>query len=386
MPGQKRMSPAYFDHNATTPLDERVLQEMLPFFSDRFGNASSRHEYGRAARKAVDDAREQVADLVGAHPTQVVFVSGGTEANNLLIKGAAARCQPTQIAVSAIEHPSVTRPAQELRNQGWKVRKLAVDAAGRLEMDDVENALHESATGLVSVMLVNNETGVVQDVAAVAELARGAGAKVHTDAVQALGKMPVSFSSLNVHAMTISAHKVYGPKGAGALILDKRLDIQPQITGGEHEKGLRAGTENVPAIVGFGAACALAKGRLTELPLKLQYMRERMDQGLRTMGAVLFGDDAERLANTSYFAVPGIDGETLVMALDRAGFAVASGSACSSGGTDPSPVLLAMGVERELARCAVRVSLGRENEMRQVENFLHALQGEILGLKRLVAV
>ena len=386
MPGQKRMSPAYFDHNATTPLDERVLQEMLPFFSERFGNASSRHEYGRAARKAVDDAREQVADLVGAHPSQVVFVSGGTEANNLLIKGAAARCQPTQIAVSAIEHPSVTRPAQELRNQGWKVRKLAVDAAGRLEMDDVENALHESATGLVSVMLVNNETGVVQDVAAVAELARGAGAKVHTDAVQALGKMPVSFSSLNVHAMTISAHKVYGPKGAGALILDKRLDIQPQITGGEHERSLRAGTENVPAIVGFGAACALAKVRLAELPLKLQYMRERMDQGLRTMGAVLFGDGAERLANTSYFAIPGIDGETLVMALDRAGFAVASGSACSSGGTDPSPVLLAMGVERELARCAVRVSLGRENEMRQIENFLHALQGEILGLKRLVAV
>jgi cysteine desulfurase len=273
-----------------------------------------------------------------------------------------------------------------LCEQGWKVRKVAVGAAGGLEMDDVETALRESVTGLVSVMLANNETGVVQDVAAVAELARGMGAMVHTDAVQALGKMPVSFSALNVHAMTISAHKVYGPKGIGALILDKRLDIKPQITGGEHEKGLRAGTENVPAIVGFGAACALAARRLTELPPKLRQMRERMDQGLRVMGAVLFGDGAERLANTSYFAIPGIDGETLVMALDRAGFAVASGSACSSGGTDPSPVLLAMGVERDLARCAVRVSLGRENEMSQIERFLLALQGEILGLKRLVAV
>ncbi|MHB9099925.1 MAG: cysteine desulfurase family protein [Sulfuricella sp.] len=380
------MLPAYFDHNATTQLDERVLQAMLPFFRERYGNASSRHEYGRAARKAVDDAREQVADMVGAHPSQVVFVSGGTEANNLLIKGAAARRQPSQIAVSAVEHPSVTRPAQELREMGWKVRKLAVDAAGRLEMDDVEIALRESVTGLVSVMLANNETGAVQDVATVAELARGAGAMAHTDAVQALGKMPVSFAALNVHAMTISAHKVYGPKGIGALVLDKRLDIQPQITGGEHEKGLRAGTENVPAIVGFGAACALAASRLTEFPLKLLPMRERMDQGLRTMGAVLFGDGAERLVNTRYFAIPGIDGETLVMALDRAGFAVASGSACSSGGTDPSPVLLAMGVERELARCAVRVSLGKDNTMSQIERFLLVLQGEILGLKRLVAV
>jgi len=380
------MLPAYFDHNATTPLDERVLQAMLPFFREHYGNASSRHEYGRAARKAVDDAREQVADMVGAHPSQVVFVSGGTEANNLLIKGAAARCRPSQIAVSAVEHPSVTRPAQELGGQGWKVRRLAVDVAGRLEMDDVEIALGESVTGLVSVMLANNETGVVQDVATVAELARGVGAMAHTDAVQALGKIPVSFAALNVHAMTISAHKVYGPKGIGALVLDKRLDIQPQITGGEHEKGLRAGTENVPAIVGFGAACALAKSRLVELPHKLLHMRARMDQGLRTMGAVLFGDGAERLVNTSYFAIPGIEGETLVMALDRAGFSVASGSACSSGGTDPSPVLLAMGVERGLARCAVRVSLGRDNEMSQVERFLLALQGEILGLKRLTAV
>lgn len=379
------MSPAYFDHNATTPLDERVLQAMLPFFRERYGNASSRHEFGRAARKAVDDAREQVADAVGAHPSQVYFVSGGTEANNLLIKGAAARLEPSQVAVSAVEHPSVIKPVQELREHGWKIKKLAVDHDGRIDMAQAVNALREP-TGLVSVMLANNETGVIQDVASLAELARDSGALVHTDAVQALGKMSISFPALNVHAMTLSAHKIYGPKGIGALILDKRLDIKPQITGGEHEKGLRAGTENVPAIVGFGAACALAGSYLAKGLSNQKQMRARMDQGLHDMGAVLFGGGAERLANTSYFAFPGIEGETLVMALDRAGYAVASGSACSSGGTDPSPVLLAMHVERELARCAVRVSLGRDNEMNQVERFLQVLQDEIFKLKRLAAV
>lgn len=380
------MSPAYFDHNATTPIDEYVLQAMLPFFNEQYGNPSSRHEYGRAARKAVDEAREQVAGAVGAHPSQVIFVSGGTEANNLLIRGVAARQQPAQIVVSSIEHPSVVRPAQALCEQGWSLRRLVADSMGQVDMADVENSLRGSNAGLVSVMLANNETGVVQNVSAVAELARSAGAIVHTDAVQALGKMPVSFAELNVHAMTISAHKIYGPKGVGALILDKRIDLKPQIMGGEHEKGLRAGTENVPAIVGFGVACALATRRLAELQHKLLQMRERMDQGLRTLGAVLFGDGTRRIGNTSYFAFPDIDGETLVMALDRAGFAVASGSACSSGGTDPSPVLLAMGVERDLAKCAVRISLGKDNEMSQVERFLQVLQGEVQGLKKLTAV
>lgn len=378
------MLPAYFDHNATTPLDERVLQAMLPFFRERYGNASSRHEFGRNARKAVDEAREQVADAVGAHPSQVYFVSGGTEANNLLIKGAAARLQPSQVAVGAVEHPSVIKPAQELREHGWKLKKLAVDHDGRIDMDEAAIALREP-TGLMSVMLANNETGVIQDVASLAELGRAAGALVHTDAVQALGKMPVDFPALNVHAMTVSAHKIYGPKGVGALILDKRLDIKPQITGGEHEKGLRAGTENVPAIVGFGAACALVASHLVSNQMPMP-MRERMDRGLHAMGAVLFGGGVERLPNTSYFAFPGIEGETLVMALDRAGYAVASGSACSSGGTDPSPVLLSMRVERELARCAVRVSLGRSNEMSQVERFLQVLQDEIFKLKRLAAL
>ncbi|MGE5027607.1 MAG: cysteine desulfurase family protein [Betaproteobacteria bacterium] len=376
------MLPAYFDHNATTPLDGRVLESMLPYFREQCGNPSSRHGFGREARRAVDAAREQVAHAVGAHVSQVVFVSGGTEGNNLLIKGAAARLEPSQVAVSAVEHPSVMKPAQALLGQGWKLRKLVVDTDGRLDMSDLERALREP-TGLVSVMLANNETGVVQNVAAVAEKARSAGAIVHTDAVQALGKLPVGFADLNVHAMTLSAHKIYGPKGVGALILDKRLDIQPQITGGGHEKGLRAGTENVPAIVGFGMACELAVSRLQQFSLGVRQLQQRLEQGLIDLGAVLFGGCAERLPNTSCFAFAGVDGEALVMGLDRAGFAVASGSACSSGSGDPSPVLVAMGVERELARGAVRVSLGKDSDLAQVERFLQALQGEIFSLRRL---
>ncbi len=207
------MSHVYFDHNATTLLDERVLAAMLPFLREHFGNASSRHEFGTIARKAVERAREQVATLVNVEPSQIVFTSGGTEANNLFIKGAAGYLKPSQIAVSAIEHPCVAKPAQELARAGWKVRKLAVDHDGRIDLFDVETALKEK-TGVVSVMFANNETGALQDVAAVAEKARAAGAVMHTDAVQALGKVAVDFKALNVHALTLSVHKIHGPKGA----------------------------------------------------------------------------------------------------------------------------------------------------------------------------
>lgn len=379
------MPPVYLDHNATTPLDQRVLDAMLPYFRERFGNASSRHEFGRAARKAVDEARERVAEAVGAHPSQVFFVSGGTEANNLLIRGVAGRMRPSRIAVSAIEHPCVLKPAQELHEQGWDIRKLAVDRYGLVEEGDLEIAL-AAPTALVSVMLANNETGVLQDVAGMAELARQKGALMHTDAVQALGKVPVDFGALGVHALTVSAHKCYGPKGAGALVLDKRLDLRPQITGGGHEKGLRAGTENVAAIVGFGVACELVHQRLQELPAFLRTLREHLDRGLSELSAVLFGGEAGRLPNTTYFGFPGIDGETLVMALDRAGFAVASGSACSSDSTEPSPVLLAMGIEPEMAKTAIRVSLGKDNNVKQIDEFLGALRSELARLRGLAAV
>jgi cysteine desulfurase len=379
------MTHVYFDYNATTPLDERVLAAMLPFLREQYGNASSRHEFGTLARKAVNAAREQVAALVGVQPVQVVFTSGGTESNNAFIKGAAGMLKPAQIAVSAIEHPCIARPAQELVRSGWKLRKLAVDGDGRIDLDDVVQALQEP-TGIVSTMLANNETGVIQDVAAVAEKARAARAWMHTDAVQALGKIAVNFGALNVHAMTVSAHKIYGPKGVGALILDKRIELKPLINGGGHEQGLRSGTENVPGIVGFGAACELAATRLTELTPRLTGMREQLERGLRQMGATIFGAAAARVPNTSYFAFPGIEGETLVIELDTAGFAVASGAACSSASTEPSATLLAMGVAPEVARSAVRLSLGKNNTPAEVAAFLKALEGVLAKLKRLTAI
>lgn len=379
------MSHVYFDHNATTLLNESVLAAMLPFLREHFGNASSRHEFGTIARKAVERAREQVATLVNVESSQIVFTSGGTEANNLFIKGAAGYLKPSQIAVSAIEHPCVAKPAQELAQAGWKVRKLAVDHDGRIDLFDFETALKEK-TGVVSVMFANNETGALQDVAAVAEKARAAGAVMHTDAVQALGKVAVDFSALNVHALTLSAHKIHGPKGAGALVHDKRISLKPLLSGGGHERELRSGTENVPAIVGFGAACELAASRVRDFTPRIVEMRDRLERGLDARGAVIFSKNAPRIPNTSYFAFSDVDGETLVIELDKAGYAVASGAACSSTSTEPSATLLAMGVAPELARGAVRVSLGYGNTLEQIDAFLRALDFELLKLKRLTAI
>jgi cysteine desulfurase len=352
----------------------------------QYGNASSRHELGTIARKAVDTAREQVAALVNVQPSQVVFTSGGTEANNLFIRGGAGYLKPSQVAVSAIEHPCVAKPAQELARQGWKVRKLAVTSDGEIDLADVADALKEP-TGLVSVMLANNETGVVQDVAAVAELARNARAWMHTDAVQALGKIAVDFPALNVHGMTVSAHKIYGPKGAGALVVDKRIELKPLIAGGGHERGMRSGTENVPAIVGFGAAAEIARGRGDEVAERLAALRARLEQGLHQAGAVIFGERAKkRIANTTYFAFPHIDGETLVVELDKLGYAVAAGAACSSASTEPSATLIAMAVEPVLARGAVRLSLGVQNTAQEIDGFIGAVQSLATRLRGLTAM
>ncbi len=381
------MTYTYFDHNATTAVDDTVLEAMLPYFQRDFGNPSSRHAPGTTARRAVNLSREQVADAVGVQPSQVIFTSGGSEANNLFIRGAAGYLKPTRVVVSSIEHPCIMRTAQELargRDSGWGLRLLEVDGLGRVATDDVDRALLEEQPppALVSVMLANNETGVIQDVAAIAEKFRARGTWMHTDAVQAFGKIPVDFSSLKVHALTISAHKAYGPKGAAALIIDKRLLLKPLIHGGGHEQGMRSGTENVPAIVGFGVACELVKKRTSEIALRVSAMRARLERGLLEMGAVIFGWGASRLPNTCYFALPGIEGDTLVVRLDKAGFAVASGAACSSVNPGRSHVLEAMGVDADLARCAVRVSLGNSNSSVQVENFIRAAGRAAQELRR----
>ena len=381
-------APVYFDHNATTPADPAVVEAMLPYLSTQFGNASSRHEYGRAARRAIDEARNRVATALGAHATEVVFTSGGSEANNLLIKGAAACLKPGLLAVSAIEHPCVIKPAEQLARRGWTLTKLAVDTAGRIDVDDYA-AVMAHKPRIVSLMLANNETGTIQDIEALAGRARAAGAWFHTDAVQAVGKLPVDFRRLNaagVHALTLSGHKIGGPKGAAALIVDKRVELEPLIAGGGHERGLRSGTENVAAIVGLGVACQLATERRAALAAHLGQLRGKLERGLLGLGATLFGQAADRLSNTVYFAFAGIDGETLVGRLDRAGYAVASGAACSSANPEPSHVLRAMGVAPDLARGAVRVSLGRGNTEGQIEGFLGTLQVTVGRLQQLTAM
>ena len=382
-------APIYLDWNATTPLDPAVREAMLPWLGAaepaRFGNASSRHEYGRQARAAVDEARARVAAAVGAHATEVVFTSGGSEANNLFLKGAAPNLEPGVVAVSAIEHPCVREPARQLRRAGWTLREIAVDAQGVIDSADW-SAVLEARPGLVSVMLANNETGVLQDVATLARAARAAGAWFHTDAVQALGKVAVDFRALGVHAMTLSAHKIGGPLGAGALIVDKRVELAPLIAGGGQERGLRSGTENVAAIVGFGVACERAVARREAEGVRLAALRDELCAALAERGARIFSVAAPRLPNTVFFAVEDIDGETLVGRLDRAGFACASGSACSSANPEPSRTLLAMGVDRGLARAAVRVSLGRDTRADDVHSFIETFVRVTDELKNLASI
>lgn len=379
----------YFDHNATTRLDDAVLEAMLPYLQQNFGNASSRHNYGITARRAIDKARKQVADAVGVQPVQVIFTSGGSEANNLFIRGAADSLKPANILISAIEHPCVLKPALALSKRitdPWNINMFSTNTSGQVDLEAAEKLLQRDKPALVSVMLVNNETGVIQDVSSIADMARAQGAIMHTDAVQGFGKIPVDFSLLKVHAMTLSAHKIYGPKGAAALIVDKRLMLRPLIYGGGHENGLRSGTENVAAIVGLGAACELAQSCLDETTKHILPLQEHLEKGLLAMGAVIFGTEVPRVTNTCYFALPDIEGDTLVVKLDKAGFAVAAGAACSSVNPGQSHVLAAMQVDPMLARCAVRVSLGRSNTLTQVEDFLQTTQRIAAELRHMSSI
>jgi len=379
------MSSIYLDHNATTALDQRVLESMLPWMQNQSGNPTSRHIFGRSARDVVEHARAQVAEACGAYASQVIFTASGTEANNFAVKGIAANQVGSQILYSAIEHPCISRPAKALQQVGWLSSEIGVDANGILNIAQLQQAL-ETTTSIVSVMLANNETGVIQNMTEIAEISRKAGAFIHTDAVQGLGKIPVHFTDLNVHAMTISSHKIHGPQGAAALILDKRVDIQPLLHGGGQERGLRSGTENIAAIVGFGMACELAVANLADFNSHTQMLRDAFEHGLKLLNVTVFSGSARRIPNTSFFALEGIEGETLVTALDRKGFAVASGSACSSDSTEPSHVLLAMGIAPDLARGAVRVSFGAHNTLLQVTDFLTTLKNEILRLKQLTSI
>jgi cysteine desulfurase len=367
----------YLDHNATTPLDERVLEAMLPYLRSYYGNASGLYRLGRLSRGAVDTAREHIAALTGAHPLEVIFTSGGTEANNLALKGMAFAVGKGVLITGATEHPSVSEPLKYLAARGWTLKTLPVGPEGlpantNLESPDIKPG--EAPIG--SLMLANNETGVIHDTLELASSLRKAGGFLHVDAVQAVGKIPVDLASTGAHTMTLSAHKIYGPKGVGALIAKRTAPIEPLLHGGGQERGLRGGTENVAGIVGFGKAAELARLELEARSAHTLALRRRLDRGLRSLpGVTLFAETTQRLPNTVQFSVPSFDGETLVMNLDRLGFAVSSGSACASGGNVPSPVLTAMGVDAETARGAIRVSLGRGNTEFEVDQFMEALKG-----------
>lgn len=368
--------PAYLDHNATTPVDPRVVDAMLPYLKGPYGNPSSLHRFGRAARDGVERARAQVAALLCAQPQEVIWTSGGTEANNLALKGLCT-CKPQgRVLYGATEHPAVMEAAESLKRDGWVVEKIAMTSDGLIDWPAFTAQCLAGPVRVASLMAANNETGVIQHTARAAALVRAAGGWLHVDATQAAGKLPLSFTESGADLLTLSSHKLYGPKGIGALIVKAEVDLGPLLHGGAQERGLRGGTENLPAIVGFGAAAELAMLELEERTAQVKALQEQLETGLRTMPAVsLFGASTERLANTSQFALAGWDGEALLMHLDRKGYAVSSGSACASGSGEPSHVLLAMGVDAETAKGAIRVSFGKGNTADEVEGFLAALAG-----------
>jgi cysteine desulfurase len=374
--------PVYLDNNATTPLDPRVLEAMLPYLQGIYGNPASVHRYGRLTGGAIERAREQVAALVGAQAGRVIFTGGGTEANNLALKGIVGDRRNGHLLISAIEHASLREPAFHLRQQGWEIDELPVNPGGTVEVDRIGDYLRAD-TALVSVMLANNETGAIQPVTDIAAQLKGSTPLLHTDVSQAAGKIPVNFTTIGAQMMTLSSHKLYGPMGAGALIVDKSIELHPVQIGGGHEYGLRAGTPNVAAIVGFGAAAELAQAELTERMNRMLNLRMRLETALRSLPEVyIFAEQTVRLPNTVQFGVYGCHGETLLLQLDRQGFAVSSGSACHSDVHEPSHVLLAMSVDAELALTAIRVSIGKDTQEKDIDRFIVALDSIVGDFRR----
>jgi cysteine desulfurase len=382
------MPGIYLDHNATTPLDPRVREAMLPWLGERFGNPSSIHRIGQAARNAVEEARERVAALIGGRPPEVVFMASGTEANNTVVASAVAsalRSGGGHLVVSGIEHPSVRQAAARAERAGVEVTRVPPGEDGVVPAAAMIAALRPN-TVLVCLMLANNEVGTLQPVAAVAAACRERGIPLLCDAVQAVGKVPVDVSRLGVDLLVLGAHKFGGPLGAAALWVRDGIEVEGLLVGGSQERRRRAGTENVSAIVGLGAAAALAVeevGRSLR-PLQLAALRDRFEAGLAAVpDAIIHCRTAPRLPNTSHVALPGVEGEALLIRLDLAGFAVSTGSACSSGTVEPSETLLAMGLPAEEALSSIRVSFGIANRPAEVDLFLAALAREAAALRRL---
>ena len=380
------MNRIYMDHAATTPLSPAVLEKMLPWWTERYGNPSSVHGTGREARRAVDQARRQVAEAIGAQPREIYFTSGGTESDNWVLTGTALalRGRGNHIITSSIEHHAVLRPCEWLETQGFRVTYLPVDGDGRVDPEEAERAVTDQ-TILLSVMTANNEVGTVQPVAALGEMARRRGILFHTDAVQAAGTLPLDVHALGVDFLSLSAHKFYGPKGVGALYVRQGTRLNPLIRGGEQERGLRAGTENVAGIVGLGEALRLAlEGREAE-EANIRGLRDRLIRTVleRIPGSRLNGHPTERLPGNCNFSFDGVEGEALLLRLDLAGIAASGGSACTAGSQEPSHVLRAMGRTETEAAGSLRLTLGRENTAQEIDETAEALAAIVQDLRRL---
>jgi cysteine desulfurase len=368
----------YLDHAATTPLDPRVLEAMLPYLTGRFGNPSSIHRLGREARQALDEARESVAEVLNASPQEIIFTSSGTEADNLAIQGVAQALslegRGNHIIVSAIEHHAVLHTGDYLERFGFQVTRLPVDGYGLVHPEVLEEAIRPD-TLLVSIMYANNEVGTIQPIAELAEVAHRHGVYLHTDAVQAGGALSLDVEALGVDLLSLSAHKFYGPRGVGVLYVRRGVPLLPQMHGGGQERGRRASTENVAGIVGLAVALRLAQEEREAYNAHCLRLRDRLIAGLleRVPGARLNGHPTRRLPNNAHFCFEGVDGESLLVRLDREGICASGGSACTSGALEPSHVLAAMGVPPAVARGALRLTVGRQNTPEQIERVLDLL-------------
>ncbi len=380
------MNRFYFDHNATTPVSAEVLETLVAVLRDVWGNASSVHYWGQAAKQRLETARRQVAALIGARPPEIVFLSGGTEADNLAILGTVRRVAAPRkhVITTAIEHPAVLATCAQLEREGVEVTYLPVSSEGLVDPDDVRRALRPE-TVLVSVMHANNEIGVIQPLREIARITREAGVVLHSDGVQALGKIAVNVEALGVDLYSLSGHKIYAPKGIGALYVRRGTPLAPILYGGHHERDRRPGTENVPGAAALGAAASWVQSHLDSETARLAALRDRLERGIleRVPQATVNGGKAPRTPNTTNISFAGVEGEAMVIALDLRGFAVSTGSACSSGAIEPSHVLTALGLPPEQAKASVRFSLGRSNTEEQVDALIEAVAEVAAQLRRL---
>jgi len=369
------MRRIYLDHSATSPLDSDVFEEMKPYFSSKFGNASSLHSFGREAHEAVENSREKVATVLKCKSTEVFFTSGGTEADNWALKGVALakKKKGKHIIIGSIEHHAVLHTAQYLEKNGYGVTCLPVDRYGFVKPSDVENAIRKD-TILVSVMHANNEIGTIEPIEEIGKIAREKEVYFHTDGVQSFCKIPTEVDRLNVDLFSISAHKFYGPKGIGALYIREGTEIVPLLHGGGHERGMRSGTENVPGIVGFGAASELGLKRMKDDAERMIAFRDRLiKETLKIDDSWLNGHPVKRLPNNAHFCFGLIEGESLILYLDEKGIAASTGSACSSKSLEPSHVLLKIGLKHEEAHGSLRITLGRENTREEIDYVIKAI-------------